>query len=320
MLKKNSRLALRGNWGKAIGMLCIMCGAVLVLSVLQQVALSVLVISPAISNPTMEAVFPQTILNNLIMNPLEYIITGVTLLITLLLVQPLWLGITGWYYALVRGISEPVASMFRFFDSAKSYGRAVHYNLQMLLRSYFWAIVYFLLPSGVLGASLYYIGISDGGEVRLYSAIGSVGILLSCVLFLLAFVLYATFMCRYQLTPYLLCSDEDLTVRAAIKRSIAATKGHRFSLFLYSLSFIGWGLLLMFIAPILYVYPYYSAALAMYSCFIIEKSNAPVDEVTREFAKSVPVEPVVTITPPAEEEAVSPADESPDPESDNWFK
>ena len=62
----------------------------------------------------------------------------------------------------------------------------------------------------------------------------------------------------------IMCDYPELTAWEAIKLSKKIVKGNRFELFLLKLSFIPWGILCIFIFPIIYVVPYFETTIALY--------------------------------------------------------
>jgi len=69
----------------------------------------------------------------------------------------------------------------------------------------------------------------------------------------------------YYFTPYILAECPSVKPRSALKISMQITKGHRWSIFVFMLSFMGWLVLSAFtfgILTIVYVGPYYFTALA----------------------------------------------------------
>ena len=71
----------------------------------------------------------------------------------------------------------------------------------------------------------------------------------------------------YSLTPYILADCPEVSATDALKLSMRMTNGHKGELFVFALSWIGWGLLIPITAGILgivYVIPYYYTAMAGY--------------------------------------------------------
>lgn len=288
-IKRNSRLALNGNWGRAILCLMIGFGILLLLGVMQTVCIRVFVLPQVQSNPTMtpyefwgaEGLFWYSIQ----IAAVETCILGAFSLLTMLLTAPVGLGTAHWYYALVGGEAPPLGEVFRFFESFRDYRRALWYYIQFSARAFLWAVLFFLLPFALGTASVMFLQSAEGSRLRTSAA--TIGILFLCALTLLACILYCIFLFRYALVPYLLCGEggDKLRVRDAFRLSVRYTKGYRSGLFLFSLSFIGWLLLIPFTFGLIFLYlgPYYNTAIAMYARYIIEKNRIEPPNATKEF-------------------------------------
>ena len=71
----------------------------------------------------------------------------------------------------------------------------------------------------------------------------------------------------YSMTPFILADCPSVTAKDALKLSMRMTDGHKGKLFIFSLSFLGWALLVpltLGILAIVYVGPYASTAFAGY--------------------------------------------------------
>lgn len=301
-LKSNARRALRGNWGKAILTLLIWFGASALLSVMQQIAVNMFA-EPVDINPALamrygvNEYFFQALQQNL---PANLLISLLFAVLSVLLLAPLGLGITHWYRQLVLGEAAPLSELFRFFESGKQYVRALWYNINLSVRLFLWAALFYLIPGGVLGGSVYTLYKVGEDGPRATAALASVGVLLAGILFLLATVFYSAVVSKYLLVPYLLCEDDALRVSAAIRASARDTKGHRFSLVWFQLSFFGWMLLVALGLgfPLLYVWPYLQTAVAMYARYIMEKARHAPQVETREFVVEHPAQQTGTPPPP----------------------
>lgn len=67
----------------------------------------------------------------------------------------------------------------------------------------------------------------------------------------------------YRLVPYILSEDASISATEALKRSRAMMKGHKWNVFVFDLSFIGWAILSAItcgIVGVFYVNPYYHNA------------------------------------------------------------
>lgn len=293
-LKSNAKLALRGSWGKAILLLLISLGASMLLSIVQGMVINIFV-EPTHIDPAMamrygvdEFFFQQYLQTSLV----ELVILSVFSILSILLMAPLGLGVTHWYYALVHGRSAGVSEVFRFFESGRSYRRSLWYQINLSVRAFLWALALYLIPSGLMGACVAIVSIGEEAG-RSLLAVASMGLLLSAALLLLASLFYGALLNKYALTGYLLCEDDNLSVKDAIRLSIQYSKGYRFSLLWFGLSFIGWFFLCVptFFLLGLYVFPYVNTAMAMYARYIIEKGRWTAPNPTREFPAGAAAEP-----------------------------
>jgi len=270
LLKSNSRHALRDYRGRACLILLIHLGVRLLWTlflIASAVGLSGGLSLPGISIGQFNLPWEQF-----------YIVLGiqiVTVLFTVFLFTPLSLGTFGWYIGVVKAQAQPLGAIFAFFERLGRYFRALWYSVNMIVRTMFWAIVFFLLPMGVLAGALVFSDMYGDGAGRQFAILSAFGIILAILLILLALLLYCAYMTKYFLAAYLLASDDNITVRAAIKQSIRLTSGYRFSLLWYGLSFIGWALLTLICLPLIfYTAPYIRTSFAMYAHYLIEKSRA----------------------------------------------
>ena len=79
----------------------------------------------------------------------------------------------------------------------------------------------------------------------------------------------------YMEAPYILANYPDVEAKEALNLSKRITKGHKFDLFVFDLSFIGWHLLSVLtfgLLEIFYVAPYYETAKAGYLGELIENA------------------------------------------------
>lgn len=85
---------------------------------------------------------------------------------------------------------------------------------------------------------------------------------------------------RYAVAPYLLVAENTRKINATVKDSIRLTKGFRWEITKFKLSYIGWALSLILLLPALYVVPYYNAALAQMVKNIISAGNVKIEPKT----------------------------------------
>lgn len=271
LLKRNSKHALRNKWGTAILVLLIPTLIGVALSFLLGTSMLVRELIDSyegmlygnVSPAELSRIFGSVALNNLIL-----------FLINLFLLSPIQLGVTYWFFRLVKGDSQPFGSLFRFFENFGRYKRSVWFNFSLSIRQGLWSLLFFSVPGIIFGVVFALMGaFSTPGEINYSVAIGmTAAIMVLC--FLVLAILFAAYMNKYFLAAYLICEDDEIKVSEAIKTSIQYTKGYRFSLIGFSLTFFGWLLLSMIFFPVLfYVQPYMTTSFAMYAQYILETKH-----------------------------------------------
>jgi uncharacterized membrane protein len=315
MIKRNSKRALKGSWGRAVTLALLVFGATLLLSVLQQAAIEMFVTPGTpqpFAPPPPDADFSRFAAYIFSAFPLaEWIIIGVFTALMMLIIVPVEMGAARWFYGLVRGDKQPVSDAFYYFESGRRYGRSVWYSVNVGLRTFLWSLLFFAVPGGLLGYSAWWLSRAD--VTRAQSAAATIGAFIASMLLILAAVFFSACVSRYVLAIYLLGEGDGVTVGQAIRNSVRYTRGYRFSLMWFGLSYIGWILLCFMFFPLLYVWPYYSAGIAMYALYIIEKKRHETPEATLEFASPEP-EPMPEPEPEPEAEPVSEPEPLPEPE------
>ena len=137
---------------------------------------------------------------------------------------------------------------------------------------------------------------------------GSLALVLSGALFLLFAVFWLIHIQKYFLAKYYLL-DGQTTVGKAIRSSVHATRGIRDEIFLFQLSFLGWGLCSLLILPLLYVSAYYSMSAMLYARFLMEddrRSNSIVPVPNPEDTREVTLEHSKTVQSPEDLSATRP--------------
>jgi uncharacterized membrane protein len=318
MIKRNSKRALKGNWGKAVTLTLLLFGALTLFAILQQAAIEMFVSrapEPALPPPDADLAQLAGYVAQAI-PPAEWIIVGVFSALMLLIITPVEMGAARWFYALVRGEKQPISEAFWYFESGRRYGRSVWYSVNVGLRGFLWSVLFFAVPGGLLGYSSYWLSRED--VTRAQSSAATIGVLIASCLMILAALFYSACVSRYMLAVFLLGESDDVTVGRAIRESVRYTRGFRFSLMWFALSYIGWIMLCCLFFPALYVWPYYSAGIAMYALYIIEKKRHEAASATLEFAGPAPEpkpeqEPEPEPEPKPELEPAAQPDPLPDP-------
>ena len=288
-LKQNARLALKGSWDKAFGIIIIYALLTGSLALVRQYALSVL------STPRPASLSPHFWTALLwYMSSAEVIVMSVFSLLSVLFIIPLTFGVAGWFYSLVQGQSHSLLTIFSCFESAKTYCRTVWLHIQIFVRTLFWGLVFMALPGGLFYLSMgvvYRQFTLFADNLRLNATFGTIGVVLSVILLVLAAIFYLIFISRYTLAVYIFWENPEQKISQVLKSSVQFSHGYRSSLLLFELTFVPWFLLSVAIIPLLFVYPYYCAGMALYARYLIERSQRiQVVEPTQEFSMSSPKE------------------------------
>lgn len=208
-----------------------------------------------------------TSFNQLHLTPKTFIITGVAAVITILLVSPLRLGKTEWYWKLSENKAEGVSTIFAWFSSLRLYAKSVLLLFNIALRAFLWSLLIFAVPVGMLGGA-YYLDTSNPSENILLVAamIALVGFLLLLGALFLLLVITS----RYYLAAYLFVEDNTRGINEVVRQSVTLTKGYRGEIVKFILSFLLW-FLIGFITLVgeLFVDPYYSASSVIFARHII---------------------------------------------------
>ena len=268
-LKKNSKEALKGNWGTACAFLLIILGLFASFQMLQGAVETIFDFSS-------KADIPFNIFNlpTLLQNP-DFVIPMISILVFAILqffsFVPMTFGYTTLFFHIVEGKSVETAQIFSYFSSFKLYLKTIWMTVNLLARSLFWAII--LLMPGLLSLlissqiSSNYSLSSNQTATMIATVLGFLGI----PLLVIGILFLAVILQKYFLARYIFIQDNTKKVTDCIRFSILMMKGNKKDVLFFRLSFIGWILLIpitLFVGS-LYVMPYQSASFAAYARSII---------------------------------------------------
>lgn len=97
--------------------------------------------------------------------------------------------------------------------------------------------------------------------IILSSIVVSIMVFLGSILFVIPGIIVTL---MYSMITFIYVDSEENDVRGLLNKSKNMMYGYKWDYFVFQLSFIGWGLLCLFIIPIIYVLPYYYVANTMY--------------------------------------------------------
>ena len=192
--------------------------------------------------------------------------------LSVLLMTPLSLGLTGWCCALVRGDRAAPGRVLYFFSGVRLFWKALFLRMALFVRRGLWAVLFLWFPAGAF--FLFLRAGREGTEwVSLLCRAGTAG---AAGLFLLLTGIWFWFCQRYALSLAALAAQPELTVHAAIRRSVRSMRGHAGEWLLLRLSLIGWRLAEFFVLPALWSLPYRTAVYALYAKERLYEEQGPV--------------------------------------------
>lgn len=263
VIKQNGKSCLYNNWGKAIAIVLLLLSVNLLFSMVELVISLVFQIPQMTTAAGGSLTLPNTSL-------LSLTLTMIMAIGYFLVMAPLNLGVTEWYYNLTEGQSPDILTLFNCFSSRR-YFQSLSLEIHILGRKIVLALLYFALPAAVYAASfacLFY-GPAYMNE-EMSRVIGAMGMLFAALLSLLFAILYGIHIQKFFLSKYYLVI-ENLGVWEALKKSKHASRGKRGDIFLFHLSFLPGFLSCLLLLPSLYVQPYYSASATIYARFLMEQ-------------------------------------------------
>lgn len=272
-IKQNAKRALTGNWGKAIAILLILFAVSMLFVFFEALFYWIFQFTgqtgPVLSLDFIPPDYPLLSQARTI-SLAPQLVSLASMVCGLLVLSPLSLGVTKWYYATAGGEAADASAVFHFFSQRGLYFKSVWYHVQITVRSFLWGAALFA-PGLVLFALCSYYLERPGEDMQLTAI--SFGLVLSCVLLVLCALVLILVLLRYFLAPYYLVHRPELTVSEAIQLSIQGTREQKGNLLLFGLSFLPWALAGLLVLPLLYVLPYLMASRALYAKVLITREE-----------------------------------------------
>ena len=182
-------------------------------------------------------------------------------LVQLCIMAPLTLGAANWALELSDGRSNAIGELFWAFDNAAWY-RSVWMSITVAVKTGLFAIAVEAIPTVMMA-----IGAANLWENR---SLGVPLVVIGSVLMLVALPFTWWFGARYMAANLLLCDRYYYTVKEATRLSVALTRGRRWQIVGFYLSFLPWYLLCCLVLPLLYVIPYVAVAGTMLARYLFE--------------------------------------------------
>lgn len=248
LIKKQATNRLKENLAKAISLVLICLLASLCVKIIDEIF--VLLLDTVFINDSFQLVLSRnTIISSIL-----------TLIISLLLLSPLFLNVKKWYMAL-KDTNPPIAQALNVFGSLKLYTQAVWFSF---VKNIALAIMFFLLLTpAILMASVLKAQL-DNTNFVLDLMFGV--LFIAMIVFTILASLYAIYVALgFFYADYIFLSGKTTNPFKAISLSFKMSKYHRGRLVALFLSLFPYLLLCLFIVPIVFVVPYVKSTLTYYA-------------------------------------------------------
>ena len=204
------------------------------------------------------------------------IIEAVFTLLVLFFLPPLIIGQSEWYWGLTEAKGKGIGEVFGWFGSLKLYFKSVLMSLNIFLRLLLWLFITCSVPIGIIFADYYFYPPSalDGSAIDSKTVIFFIILALAVMLLLYCVFLLSLIMMRYLLAVYLIVEDDTRKVREAVKISLRYSRGLRWEMLKFNLTFLPWLLICYFLFPAFFVLPYFFASSSIFAKHIIYSQRA----------------------------------------------
>lgn len=262
-IKFNAKKCLKNNWGRAILIFVIMAAVSAVLGALDNAIFSAFGFHRVeISIDLLQGGYMEWWLaEGADVTWYEVALSILLSLVRLCIMAPLTLGAANWALELSDGRSNSIGELFWAFDNAAWY-RSVWMSITVAVKTGLFAIAVEAIPTAMMA-----IGAANLWENR---SLGVPLVVIGSVLMLVALPFTWWFGARYMAANLLLCDRYYYTVKEATRLSVALTRGRRWQIVGFYLSFLPWYLLCCLVLPLLYVIPYVAVAGTMMARYLFE--------------------------------------------------
>ena len=247
-VKTNAKLALKGNYIKAIFASCVLVFAQLILWLICSMI---------------------SVIGNV-----AAVIT-VSVLVNVFLISPLFLGLLRFFKRLAFGCNDEVVSIFYYFSDFRAYKRAMDFVLRLFVRVLQNAVVSFLPAIIVRIATMPFI--YDLFDIKVPQFAANLWAAKNIFIFLggVCFVLITL---KLYLAPFLFVAQENKCAAEAILMSgiIARRSLTSFVFLCFGMSF--YIIISLFALPLVFTAPYFFAAYIVHSRYSVAQYNNHIEE------------------------------------------
>lgn len=244
-VKNEAKSILRnGNWVKAVVAVMVLCLVPLICT---------LVASIAYGLASIDGDFSTDVLTSSPLIMIFFVLFQLIAVVAVVLLSPLLNGCVRMFFGMAVGKEAGLADIFYFFETKERYVSSVKFMAGILVKSIV-IIIACLIPSLVaygVSISAYHKNFARSEDLGLVNSLGVVSVVLLIVGLVAAICICLRYLFATSLFSYYGCDErQSKTIGAQV------SKKHTMSLIKLTVSFIPWLLLLFFVVPFLYVFPY----------------------------------------------------------------
>lgn len=272
-IKKTSRMLLSGNWSRAFACLCFILFASLCFFLLWELLLQIFINVGMIGSDGEIRLMMDNLVGSLMLQggSLIIIVTLGFLLFRFLLVSPLELGETMWYFSLATGSELHLGQMFSLYAGNDNFLSALLFKVGLAIRKLFFAVIT-LAPSAVaFGLAIAKTRSFAQSRVQAEESDALLLYALGAVLLIAGLILFVAILLRYFLAEYLFVQDPDSKASFHFSTSRRMMKGSTGRVVALFISFIPGLLLCLLIVPVMYVVPVMRASFAVLASDIMNE-------------------------------------------------
>lgn len=194
--------------------------------------------------------------------------------VMIFLCLPLFFGVVAYFRRILWGQTDNVISIFKYFSDKQSYRRVLRLIITLTLRLLGYGIVLYIpyISVNILASDWVYelIGIPIPiWASNLWVLSSFLGLAAGVILFFVAL--------KYYMTPFLFIACDDIDTEEAINMSVIISRRTASDFFWLAVSFGGWIILSLFLAPLIFTLPYFLCSYCLHCRYAVTAYNKDVD-------------------------------------------
>lgn len=256
MIKDDTKRAMRFCGGRAIASSVIVALSCLALSLTESVLLMIFCGIDALYYDLFELAK---------LHPEAVAISAGSFVVWIILIPALLLGKTKLFLSFSEGNDESISSIFDMFSSFKKFIGSAFFAISLGIR-YAFVFIIAILPGG---AFFWFASTYIPDENRTVALLKIAACFIAVAIMVLCIFLAIIFVQRWSLAPYYRASG--IGIHRSFALSTKASKGLYTRIISFKFSFIGWGILSLFMLPMIWTVPYYELSNAIFAKYLMER-------------------------------------------------